>query len=207
MIRRDGCHNLEDKDHLVCVDFDGTLIKVDSGRIYLLYFAGLKIRFLGATRKLHLIGKNYFRKQLLVSIVEFRGSYPERYAEFLVLLKKNINSQLVALLSYYEKSGHMIIVNSTSEEDLVRDVCSNLEVSYTIGSNKHRLNYGPEKINALITVFPNSKIKYCVGISDNSDDDLWLDYFETFVKIDPRVELEISKLVTNKSCEKLISNP
>jgi phosphoserine phosphatase len=185
---------LDDKKHLICVDFDRTLLTTDSGQEYLKLFATKRLRFFAALRILRLISKSNFRNLILEDLKRCRNLRPTTYTDFINHLTGFVNFGLLQFLSNFESSRHLIVINSASEEVLVEDFGRVLGFTEFIGSTSQNQNYGMKKIHNMIDRYPRSDFTYCTGVSDNLEDRIWDEYFENFIYYKSNTVLESNQI-------------
>ena len=169
------------------IDFDKTLIPVDSFRLFVIH--GIKKYYVGfillsLLRSCRIISSSSFKNRIikLSDCIDRNELYI-----FIDNIMELINPSVLKKINSYTNSNTINILCSASPDFYISPIAEKLNMigkgSYITFDNKFYHMYGINKVKFLLSQFPQSDYTYKFAISDSESDLELLSMFEDHLKL------------------------
>ncbi|MFW9990166.1 MAG: HAD family hydrolase [Candidatus Odinarchaeota archaeon] len=164
------------------IDFDRTLIHVDSFRLYVIHgIKKFRMGFLLYTllRIVRIINAKTLKEK--ITRISIKNNY-EDLSNFISSLLKLVNHSVLNSIYSRTNKNTINLICSASPDFYISVVANKLNMSgkgsYVDANNTFFHMYGKNKINYIISHFPPKEYKYNYAISDSKSDIELLDMFK-----------------------------
>lgn len=176
---------MNERENIVVVDLDNTILKVDSFNLFLtiqLKKSFMKVIFFRILRKMRIINSSNF-KYYVVRYIYNSLSNTEK-EKFIVQLSIYLNKDLLNEINSQYKSNCQIFLLSASPDEYVKPFANKLGWKgfgsyYDHYSGKYFHLHSKGKLEFILERFPKNRFNYVYAISDSETD---LDLLKQFQK-------------------------
>ncbi len=164
-------HKSSDKQKLITVDLDGTLIRGDISRFTFLHLGPIDLLKVFYIRYL----RNDSHHFSLFLIEKFNSSWKGnllfrlRVQEYAI---RGLNRELIKALKIHQLD-HQIGIVSGSSQLFLDWLVAHLQMDFGIGSTSLNLNRGINKGVRITEEYLSSQYSYCISVSNNKEDQCW----------------------------------